>query len=59
MLVNGTNFWIPQMGQAKKGNPFGSHKYSRKSALCYKLGIEIQGGNFIWIQGLYLSLIHI
>jgi hypothetical protein len=52
-LVDGTNFWIPQKGQAKKGNPFGSHKYAGNSALWYKLGVDIQGGNLVWIQGPY------
>ncbi len=44
MSVNGTNFRIPQKGQAKKGNPFGSHKYAGKSALCYELSVDIWGG---------------
>jgi hypothetical protein len=43
MLVNGTDFCIPQKGQAKKGNPFGSHKYAGKSALHYELGVDIWG----------------
>jgi hypothetical protein len=37
MLVDGTDFRIPQKGAAKKGNPFGSHKYVGKSALRYEL----------------------
>ncbi len=53
MLVDGTDFRIPQKGAAKKGNPFGSHKYARKSALCYELGVGILMGNLVWIQGLY------
>jgi len=53
MAVDGTDFRIPQKGQAKKGNPFGSHKYAGKSALRYKLGIEIRGGDLVWIQGPY------
>jgi hypothetical protein len=53
MSVNGTDFRIPQKGQAKKGNPFGSHKYAGKSALWYELGIDIRGGNLVWIQGPY------
>jgi hypothetical protein len=38
MTINGTNFRIQQKGVARKGNPFGSHKYVGKSALRYKLG---------------------
>ena len=53
MSVDGTNFRIPQKGQAKKGNPFGSHKYAGKSALRYELGVDIRGGNLVWIQGPY------
>jgi hypothetical protein len=26
MSINGTNFWIPQTGEAKTGNAFASHK---------------------------------
>ncbi len=43
----------PKKGAAKKGNLFGSHKYAGKSALCYKLGVDILMGNLVWIQGLY------
>jgi hypothetical protein len=53
MLVDGTDFRIPQKGFAKKGNPFGSHKYAGKSALRYELGIDILMGNLMWIQGPY------
>ena len=53
MSVDGTDFRIPQQGQAKKGNPFGSHKYAGKSALRYELGVDIRGGNLVWIQGPY------
>ncbi len=53
MLVDGTHFRIPQKGAAKKGNPFGSHKYTRKSALRYELGVDILMGNLVWIQGPY------
>ncbi len=49
MLVDGTDFRIPQKGAAKKGNPFGSHKYAGKSALRYKLGVDILMGNLVWI----------
>ncbi len=45
MLVDGEDFRIPQKGAATKGNPFGSHKYAGKSALCYELGIDILMGN--------------
>jgi len=51
--VDGTNFRIPQKGQARKGNPFGSHKYAGKSALHYELGVDILGGNLVWTQGPY------
>ncbi len=53
MLVDGTDFCIPQKGAAKKGNPFGSHKYAGKAALRYKLGVDILMGNLVWIQGPY------
>ena len=53
MLMDGTDFRIPQKGAATKGNPFGSHKYAGKSALCYELGIDILMGNLVWIQGPY------
>ncbi len=53
MLVDGTHFCIPQKGAAKKGNPFGSHKYAGKSALRYELGVDILMGNLVWIQGPY------
>jgi hypothetical protein len=53
MLVDGTDFRIPQKGAATKGNPFGSHKYVGKSALCYELGVDILMGNLVWIQGPY------
>ncbi len=53
MTVDGTDFRIPQKGVVKKGNAFGSHKYTGKSALRYKLGINILAGNLVWIQGPY------
>jgi hypothetical protein len=53
MSVDGTDFRIPQRGAAKKGNPFGSHKYAGKSALHYELGIDILMGNLVCIQGPY------
>jgi hypothetical protein len=53
MIVNGTDFHVPQKGTATKGNPFVSHKYAGKSALCYELGMSILGGDLVWIQGPY------
>ncbi len=53
MTINGTDFRILQKGIAKKGKTFGSHKYAGKSALRYKLGVDILAGNLVWIQGLY------
>jgi hypothetical protein len=47
MSVDGMHFRIPQKGAAKKGNPFGSHKYAGKSALRYELGIDILMGNLV------------
>ncbi len=47
------HFHIPHKGAEKKGNPFGSHKYAGKSALCYELGVAILMGNLVWIQGPY------
>ncbi len=47
MLVDGTDFRIPQKGAATKGNPFGSHKYAGKSALRYELGVDILMGNLV------------
>jgi hypothetical protein len=53
MSVKGTDFCIHQQGAAVAGNPFGSHKYAGKSALRYKLGVNILAGNLVWIQGPY------
>jgi hypothetical protein len=53
MSVVGTDFCIPQKGDAVAGNPFGSHKYAGKSALRYELGVDILAGNLVWIQGPY------
>ena len=53
MTVNGTDFRILQKGAATKGNAFASHKYAGKSALHYKLGVDILAGNLVWIQGPY------
>jgi hypothetical protein len=51
MTFNGTNFRILQKGIVEKGNTFTSHKYAGKSALRYKLGVDILVGNLVWIQG--------
>jgi hypothetical protein len=53
MNIDGTDFWIPQKGIVKKGNAFASHKYAGKSALRYKLGVDILAGNLVWNQGPY------
>jgi hypothetical protein len=53
MTVDGTDFRVPQKGTATKGNAFASHKYAEKSTLRYKLGMSIQGGDLVWIQGPY------
>ncbi len=53
MTVNGTDFRVPQKGTATKGNAFASHKYAEKSALRYKLGVSILGGDLVWVQGPY------
>ena len=53
MTVDRTDFSIPQKGAATKGNAFASHKYAGKSALRYKLGVDILAGNLVWIQGPY------
>ena len=49
----------PQKGTPKKGNIFASHtthhKYAvKKSTLLHdEMGIDILGGNLVWIQGPY------
>jgi hypothetical protein len=53
MTIDGTNFRIQQKGVGKKGNLFGSHKYTGKSALCYKLGVDILAENLVWVKGPY------
>ncbi len=53
MTIDGTNFCIPQKEIAKKRNAFASHKYEGKSALHYKLGVDILGGNLVWNLGPY------
>ncbi len=37
----------------KKGDLFGSHKYSGKSALRYELGVNILARNLVWVEGPY------
>ena len=44
MTIDGTDFRIPQTGEAKTGNWFASHKYSFKTALRYEIGVSIIGG---------------
>ena len=51
--IDGTDFRIPQTGEAKTGNWFASHKYSFKSALRYDIGVSIIEGDLVWIQGPY------
>jgi hypothetical protein len=53
MTVDGTDFCVPQKGTATKGNAFASPKYAGESALHYKLGMSILGGDLVWIQGHY------
>ncbi len=50
MMINGTDFRIQQKGVARKGNLSGSHKYTGKSALCYKLKVDILAGNMVWVN---------
>ena len=47
MTINGMDYRILQKGAARKGNAFGSFKYASKSALHYKLGVDILTGNLI------------
>ena len=53
MTINGTNFRIQQKGVAMKWNLFRSNKDAGKSALYYKLGVDILAGNLVWVEGLY------
>jgi len=53
MSIDGTDFRILQKGAAMRGNAFGSHKYAGKSALRYKLGIDILAGNLVWVSRPY------
>jgi len=50
MSIDGTNFRILQKGAVTRGNAFGSHKYAGKSALRYKLEIDILAGNLVWVS---------
>jgi len=53
MSIDGTDFRIPQTGEAKTRNWFASHKYSFKSALRNEIRVSIIGGDLVWIQGPY------
>jgi hypothetical protein len=53
MIVHGTDFHVSQKGMATKGNAFMYHRYAGKSAIRYKLGMRILGGDLVWIQGPY------
>lgn len=44
--VDGTDFKIMELGPL-----FSSHKYAKKSALRYEVGICIQTGDIVWING--------
>jgi hypothetical protein len=55
MSINGTDFCIRQQGAVAKGNDFASFKLNGKSALRYKIGLDILEGNLIWIQGPYAA----
>jgi hypothetical protein len=55
VTVSETNFCIQQKGVTKKGNLFGSHKYSGKSALRYELGVNILTRNLVWVEGPYFA----
>ncbi len=53
MTVDGTDFRVSQKGTATKRSEVASHKYAGKSALRYKLGMSILGGDLVWIRGPY------
>jgi hypothetical protein len=53
MTIDSTDVRIQQKGAARKGSIFGSHKYAGKSALRYKLGVDILVGNLVWVEGPY------
>jgi hypothetical protein len=55
MSIDGTDFRILQKGAMARGNKFASHKYGGKSALRYKLGLDILRGNLVWIEGPYAA----
>ncbi len=55
MSIDDTNFHILQKGVMTRGNKFASHKYGGKSALRYKLGLDILEGNLVWIEGPYAT----
>jgi hypothetical protein len=52
-MIDGTDFCIQQKGVARMGNLFDSHKYVGKSALHYKLRVDIFVGNLVWVEGPY------
>ena len=45
MSVDGVDVRIPQQGPAIPGNLLALHKFKGKSALQYKIGIDIVSGN--------------
>ncbi len=53
MSIDGTDFRILQKGAATRGNAFGFHKYVGKSALRYKLEIDILARNLAWVSRPY------
>jgi len=53
MSIDGTDFQIPQTGDAKMENWSASHKCSFKSSLRYEIGVSFIGGDLVWIQGPY------
>jgi hypothetical protein len=46
IFVDVTDFKYP-----KCGPPFSSHKYAKKSALRYEVGLCILTGDIVWING--------
>ena len=48
MTVDGTDFKISEHSPA-----FSSHKYAKRSALCYEVAVSIQSGDIVWIIGPY------
>ena len=53
MSIVSTDFCIPHTGAEEMGNIIGLHKYKGKSALQYKLGVDILAGNLVWIEWQY------